>query len=158
MSVFADLSKEMADAVEKAGAAVVRVEARRRIPATGIAYDEEYILTADHVVERDEEIVVVLADGTKVKAEVAGRDHASDLVLLKLEKALATPAKTTDEIRIGQMVLAVGRPGSDGLQASLGIVSAQGGPMLVRGSMLEGHLRTDAIPSPGFSEIGRAHV
>jgi S1-C subfamily serine protease len=146
------LSDSMADAVEKAGHAVVLVNARRRFPATGVAYAADLILTADHVVQRDEDIKVILPDGTELSAEVAGRDPSSDLCLLRLEKAAATPAEKADDPRPGQLALALGRPTTEGVQASLGIVSAVGGPARTRrGGMLEGYIRTDAIPYPGFS-------
>jgi S1-C subfamily serine protease len=142
----------MADAVEKAGAATVLVNARRRIPASGIALSKELILTANHVVEVDEGIQVTLPDGTELSAEMVGRDPGSDLALLKLEKASAEPAQTDGDPRIGQLVLALGRPTSEGVQASLGVVSAMGGPTRTRrGGMLEQYIRTDAIPYPGFS-------
>jgi S1-C subfamily serine protease len=54
--------------------------------------------------------------------------------------------------RVGQLVLALGRPTEEGVQASLGVVSAVRGPVQTRrGGLLEGHIRTDAIPYPGFS-------
>jgi len=53
---------------------------------------------------------------------------------------------------VGQLVLALGRPSPEGVQASLGVVSAIGGPVRTRrGSLLENYLRTDTIPYPGFS-------
>jgi S1-C subfamily serine protease len=53
--------------------------------------------------------------------------------------------------RVGQFVLAVGRPGGRELMASVGIVSAIGGPARTRGGLLEQYIRTDATPYPGFS-------
>jgi S1-C subfamily serine protease len=53
---------------------------------------------------------------------------------------------------VGQLALALGRPTQEGIQASLGIVSAIGGPVRTgRGGLLDRYLRTDAIPYPGFS-------
>ena len=78
-SVLVELSDALADAAEKAGKATVLVNARRRMPASGIAYAADLILTADHVIERDEDIKVTLADGTEVSAKVAGRDAGSTL-------------------------------------------------------------------------------
>ena len=151
-NILIDLSKAMADAVEKAGAATVLVKARRRIPASGIALSKELILTANHVVEIDEGIKATLPDGTELSAVLLGRDPGSDLALLKLEKANAVPAETDGDPHIGQLVLALGRPTSEGVQASLGVVSAFGGPTRTRrGGMLEKYIRTDAIPYPGFS-------
>ena len=147
------LSEAMAEAVAKAGAATVMVNARRRFPASGIAYAADLILTADHVVERDDDISVVLPDGTQLKATVAGRDPGSDLVVLRLERGAASAAQPApQDPRVGQLALSLGRPTEEGIQASLGIVSAIGGPVRTgRGGLLDRYLRTDAIPYPGFS-------
>jgi S1-C subfamily serine protease len=146
-------SETLVQAVAKAGESTVLVNGRHRMPASGIVYAADLILTADHVVERDEDISVMLANGTNIKATIAGRDPGSDLVLLRLEKTSTTPAeKANHEARVGQVVIALGRPSADGIEASLGIVSAVGGPARTgRGGMLERYLRTDAIPYPGFS-------
>jgi S1-C subfamily serine protease len=79
------LSDALASAVEKAGSATVSVNARRRFPASGVAFNAELILTADHVVEREEDISVTLPDSSTVKAAVTGRDPSSDLAVLRLE-------------------------------------------------------------------------
>ena len=147
------LSEAMAEAVTKAGAATVMVNARRRFPASGIAYAADLILTADHVVERDDDISVVLPDGTQLKATVAGRDPGSDLAVLRLERSAVSVAEPApQDPRVGQLALSLGRPTEEGIQASLGIVSAIGGPVRTgRGGLLDRYLRTDAIPYPGFS-------
>lgn len=152
-NVLVELSDALADATEKAGKATVLVNARRRIPASGIVYAPDLVLTADHVVEREEDITVTLADGTEIPARLAGRDAGSDLAVLKLERAVETVAEPTkDPARLGQIALALGRPSSDGIEASLGTVSAIGGPVRTgRGGMLERYIRTDSISYPGFS-------
>lgn len=147
-----ELSAGMADSVEKAGAYTVTVMARRRLPATGIALDKDTILTAAHVIEDDENITVVLPDGKKLGAELLGYDPRSDLAALKLESADAAPAELAGEGEVGQLVMALGRPFGRGMEASLGILSAKGGPLHGRrAGLLESHYRTDAIPYPGFS-------
>ena len=150
---LASLSEAMADAVAKAGASTILVDARRRLPASGISYTANMVLTAAHVIERDEDLRVILPDGKPMPAALAGRDPGNDLALLRLESEVLTPARPAAQpARVGQLVLALGRPTSDGVQASLGIVSALGGPVhTARGSLLESCLRTDAIPYPGFS-------
>ena len=152
-NVLVELSDALADAAEKAGKATVLVNARRRMPASGIAYASDLILTADHVVEREEGIKVILADGAEVPARLAGRDAGSDLAVLKLERAAGAVAEATkNPARLGQIALALGRPSPDGIEASLGTVSAIGGPIRTgRGGMLERYLRTDSISYPGFS-------
>jgi S1-C subfamily serine protease len=146
-------SESMVQAVEKAGESTVLVNGRHRMPASGIVYAPDLILTADHVVERDEDITVMLANGTNVNATIAGRDPGNDLVLLRLDKTSTKPAeKANRDAKVGQMVIALGRPTQEGIEASLGIVSAVGGPVRTgRGELLERYLRTDAIPFPGFS-------
>lgn len=150
LSAFSD---SLVKAVAKAGESTVLVNGRRRLPASGIVYAPDLILTADHAVERDEDISVNLANGTTTSATIAGRDPGNDLVLLRLDKTTTTPAeKANDDARVGQLVIALGRPSQEGIEASLGIVSAVGGPVRTgRGGLLERYLRTDAIPFPGFS-------
>lgn len=152
-NVLVELSDALADAAEKAGKATVLVNARRRIPASGIAYAADLVLTADHIVEREDDITVTLADGTEIPARVAGRDAGSDLAVLKLERPAATVAEVTKSpARLGQIALVLGRPSRAGIEASLGTVSAIGGPIRTgRGGMLERYIRTDSISYPGFS-------
>jgi S1-C subfamily serine protease len=152
-NVLVELSDALADAAETAGKATVLVNARRRMPASGIVYASDLILTADHVVEREEDIKVILPDGSEVLARLAGRDAGSDLAVLKLERAASAVAEATKTpARLGQIALALGRPTPDGLEASLGTVSAIGGPIRTgRGGMLERYIRTDSISYPGFS-------
>jgi S1-C subfamily serine protease len=147
------LSDAMAGAAEKAGAATVLVDGRRRLPASGIAFTGDLILTANHALEREDDVPVMLPDGTQLNASLAGRDPGSDLAVLRLGKPVAMVAEpATGEARIGQLALALGRPTAEGIQASLGVVSAIGGPLRTgRGGLLERYIRTDAIPYPGFS-------
>jgi S1-C subfamily serine protease len=153
MNALTTLSDALVQAVAKAGKSTVLVNGRHRLPASGIAYAPDLVLTADHVVERDEDISVRLAEGESLSASVAGRDPGNDLALLRLEKASLTPAeKSNQEAKVGQVVLALGRPSQEGIEASWGIISAVGGPARTgRGGLLERYLRTDAIPFPGFS-------
>src|SRR6185295_6885550 len=115
------------------------------------AYTEDLVLTADHVVTR-EDIKVGLPDGKSLIATVAGRDPGSDLALLKLAEKALSPAKTSDDLKIGQLVLALGRPNNAGMQASWGIVTAISGPTRTfRGGLLDEYIQTETTPYPGFS-------
>jgi len=146
-----ELSDALAAAVERASAYTVRVNARRRMPASGIAWADGVILTADHVIERDEEITVTLADGKSVAATIAGRDPGSDLAVLRAQTGLA-PAPRSQDAKVGHLVLAVGRPGDSGLTAAMGVISAVGGPWQSgRGATVEGYIRADVTMYPGFS-------
>lgn len=150
-SVLVELSNAMAAAAEKAGASTVMVNARRRMPASGIVYSSDLVLTADHVVEREEGITVTLGDGTETPATLVGRDPGTDLALLRLEQANAKTAKISKGVKIGQITLALGRPSTGGIEASLGVVSAISGPVRTPRGMLNSYIRTDTTPFPGFS-------
>ncbi|MBA2277574.1 MAG: trypsin-like peptidase domain-containing protein [Chloroflexia bacterium] len=125
------LSDGLAAAVERAGAGTVTVDARRRLPASGIVWDDQgLIVTASHVVEREEAIQVGLANGAAVPATLLGRDLSRDLVLLRVETggdALTPAPRRTAPVRVGNIVLAVGRPRvGGGPTATFGTVVAIG--------------------------------
>ncbi|HET9922174.1 MAG TPA: trypsin-like peptidase domain-containing protein [Ktedonobacteraceae bacterium] len=147
------LSNQLADAVERVAPALVLVNGRQRQPASGIVFATDMVLTADHVIEREEDITIETHDKRKLPAQFVGRDPSSDLAVLRVTNLGLTPAaKATDAARVGQLILAVGRSSSEGPMASSGIVSAIGGPLRTgRGTMLERYIRTDATPYPGFS-------
>jgi len=151
-----DFSNNLASAVEKGGASTILVDARKRYPASGIAYADDLVLTADHVVTREDDIKVSLPDGKNLKATLAGRDPGSDLALLRLAEKALTSAKTSNDVKVGQLVLALGRPngahGATNMQASWGIVTAIAGPTRThRGGLLDEYIQTETTPYPGFS-------
>jgi S1-C subfamily serine protease len=154
-SALSDLSDALAAAVEKAGASTVLVNARRRIPASGIIWSADgVIVTSDHVIERDDDISVTLADGRELKATIAGRDPGSDIAVLKVEATGLTAAERSpaDSVHVGNIVLAIGRPGTDGVMASFGVAGVLGGPWRTfRGTQVDGYIRTDTTFYPGFS-------
>src|SRR5512141_2692829 len=86
-----DFSNSLASAVEKGGAGTILVDARKRYPASGIAYAADLVLTADHVVTRDD-IRILTPDGKTFSASVAGRDPGTDLALLRLSEKILKPA------------------------------------------------------------------
>lgn len=147
------LSNQMADAVERIGTALVMVNGRQRQAASGIVYAPDLVLTADHVLEREDNLTIQTHDERTLAAQFVGRDPSTDLAVLRVNDLGLTPAATArDPARVGQLILVVGRPSSSGPMASLGIVSAVGGPLRMRrGLLLEQYIRTDAIPYPGFS-------
>ena len=153
MGALAEFSNGLAVAVEKAGGGTVLVDARKRYPASGIAMAADLVLTADHVVTRDTNISVRTAQGKDLAASIAGRDPGSDLAVLRLsEKALTPAVRATSPARVGQLVLALGRPSDAGVQASWGIVTAISGPARTsRGGLLDKYLQSETTPYPGFS-------
>ena len=152
-NIFVELSDAIADAAERAGKSTVLVDARRKFPASGIAFAGDLILTADHVIEREEDIKVILGDGTEVPARIAGRDPGTDLAVLKLDTVAAVPAEVSKTAaRVGQFVLAIGRPSAQGIESSFGTINSIGGPVRTgRGTLLERYIKTDVVSYPGFS-------
>ena len=150
--VLSTLSDQFADAVELVGRAVVQVNGRPRHPSSGVVYAPTLVLVADHAVEREDDLSVEAASGTALPARLVGRDPASDLAVLRVPGLEADAVlRAASPARVGQFVLAVARPAGGELMASVGIVSAIGGPVRTRGGMLEQYIRTDATPYPGFS-------
>ncbi|HLI26573.1 MAG TPA: trypsin-like peptidase domain-containing protein [Chloroflexota bacterium] len=153
--LLARFSDELADAVAAAGRRTVAVLARRRLPGSGVLWDAQgVIVTADHVLERDDDLQVLLADGRELPATLVGRDPSTDLAVLRVaaDGLPAVPPPEEVEVRVGHYVLAVGRLDAGPPSASGGIVSAIGGPWRGRrGALIEGYLRTDLVLYPGFS-------
>ena len=150
--VLSTLSDQFADAAERVGRAMVQVNGRPRRPSSGVVYAPTLVLAAEHAIERDEDLSVEAANGPALAAQLVGRDLASDLAVLQVPGLGAEPVSRAEmPARVGQFVLAVGRPAGRELMASIGIVSAVGGPVRTRGGMLEQYIRTDATPYPGFS-------
>lgn len=143
-------SDSLAAAVEKAAKASVTVDARDRQSATGIIWSAQgEIITADHVVQRDDNINITLPDGSVHTAKVVGRDPGSDLALLKIEASGLAVPELAEGLKVGHLVFAVGRP--EDVQATLGSVVALGGPVRGRHHSLSAYIQTDVTMYPGFS-------
>jgi Do/DeqQ family serine protease len=111
-----------------------------------------YILTNHHVVEAADEIEVALADGKKLLAKVVGNDPETDLAVLRVD-AGNLPAITfgsSDALRVGDVVLAIGNPFGVGQTVTSGIVSALGRTGLGINTF-ENFIQTDAAINPGNS-------
>lgn len=152
--VLQNLSDALAATAEASGPVVVRVDARRHVPASGIVWSADgIVLTAHHVVQREERIRVGLPDGNTVGATFVGRDPTTDLAVLRAQATgLAVPTwASLEALRVGHLVLALGRPGRT-VQATLGIVSALGERWATpAGGEMERYLQTDVTMYPGFS-------
>jgi len=159
LSALRQFSDQLASVVEHAARSIVTVAARPRQTATGIIWRTDtatIILTADHVVEREDEINVTLPDQREVRAQLIGRDPGTDLAALRLTDVdLSTenvPAETSENLRVGHLVLAIGRPASDGPRVSFGAVSSMDGPHRSwQGNESEGVIYPDVTLYPGFS-------
>src|SRR6266550_3743510 len=152
-STLADLSSQLASAVESAANSIVAIHARRRIPSSGIVWRDGVIVSASHTVKRDDEVPVMFPGGESGVATIVGRDSATDLIALRVEGAKSNVARKADAdvLKVGSLVLAVGRPGRD-VAASFGIISAIGqGWRTWQGARIDRVLRLDLAVYDGFS-------
>ena len=152
--ILSQLSKDISTIVEGTGKAIVRVEARRRMPATGIIWtDDGVIVTSHHVVERDDNIVIGLPDGSTTSATLVGRDPSTDVAVLRADIAGHSPAAraASNGVKAGHLALALGRPGNS-VRATLGMVNAVGKAWRTpAGGPVDRYIQTEVTMSPGFS-------
>jgi len=152
MTMLSDLSHEIAQIVAGLAPSLVRVDARGGRPATGIIWADNLVLTADHVIEADDNILVTGAP-TTVKASVVGRDRGTDLALLRTVGLRGAPAPRgrSADVRTGHLVLALaGTIGEQ--QVTMGIVGGTSSEFRSwRGGQLNALIQTTAELLPGFS-------
>ena len=130
-----------------------------KVASTGsgvIVSADGYIITNQHVVQSADKIEVVLSDSKKtVRATLVGADPSSDLALLKIESTGLTPIRfaNSDDVQIGQWVLAVGNPFNLNSTVTAGIVSAKGRNINIVNNQfpIESFIQTDAAINPGNS-------
>ena len=153
-SILETISNEFASAAERAGGSVVAVHARRWMPTSGIEWKRGVVVTVHHGVQRDEDIKVLLDGGRAVSAKLAGRDPSTDIAVLRIEEGSSTTPQLGDSIslRLGHLVLALGRTRRGDLVASSGIIGGISGEWRNRhGGQLDQHIRLDLALYPGFS-------
>ncbi|WP_221801720.1 trypsin-like peptidase domain-containing protein [Oceanobacter mangrovi] len=117
-----------------------------------IMTSDGYILTNNHVIKDADQIVVALHDGRESKATLIGTDPEADLALLKitLDQLPHITAATSQKLRVGDVVLAIGNPFGVGQTVTQGIVSATGRNQLGLNTY-ENYIQTDAAINPGNS-------
>ena len=112
-----------------------------------------YILTNNHVVNGADEVMVKLADGKEVKAEIKGSDEKLDLALLRIssteEKLVAAELGDSDSLEVGEWVMAIGSPFGLAQTVTAGIVSAKG--RVIGSGPYDDFIQTDASINPGNS-------
>jgi serine protease Do len=135
-------------------------EFRRTIPQKGtgsgfIINQEGYVLTNEHVVRKADNIKVTLSDGREFDGEVIGSDVTSDMAIVKI-KADHLPSVTlgnSDELRVGEIVIAIGNPYGLQQTVTMGVVSAKGRsiPAGTEGQVYRNFIQTDTAINPGNS-------
>ena len=148
------VSDQLANIAERVGETVVGVHARRRIPSSGIVWARGVVVTSAHTIRREEGLRVLLPGGDWVDASLAGRDSGSDIAVLRVPEADIEPAEHGDpaSLRVGHLVLALGRFAARHVCLDYGLVAAVGpawrtwlGGEIERLVALDGGLR------PGYS-------
>jgi S1-C subfamily serine protease len=127
--VLTELSDRLTALVERAAPSVVRVDGRRRSPASGVVWSADGVLVAaHHAVERDEELEIGLPSGETAVAEVVGRDPSTDLVALRVRASGLAPVAWAESPAVapGALVAGVTRPGRSP-RADLGIIARASG-------------------------------
>ena len=129
---------------------------RERIQSSlgsGVILNQQgYIITNNHVIAGADRIVVALKDGREAPAEIVGTDPETDLAILKteLKQLPSITLSSSDSLRVGDVVLAIGNPFGVGQTVTMGIVSATGRNGLGLNTY-EDFLQTDAAINPGNS-------
>ena len=152
------LSDDLTAAVERAGQSVVAIHARPRIAASGIYWRDGIVVAASHTIRKEQEITVTMPNGTRTTANLIGRDGGTDLAVLRLDAPAAGAAVSVpvfgpaEALRVGALVLAVGRPGDDGVSTSLGVISATSDRWRTwSGGEIDRFVRLDLSIYDGFS-------
>jgi Do/DeqQ family serine protease len=117
-----------------------------------IVSPQGYILTNNHVVEAADEILVMLNDGRQTQAKIIGTDPETDLAVLKvnLDKLPVMVMNNSEQVQVGDIVLAIGNPFGVGQTVTSGIISALGRNQLGINTF-ENFIQTDAAINPGNS-------
>ncbi|MDP3237027.1 MAG: trypsin-like peptidase domain-containing protein [Myxococcales bacterium] len=147
----------LAPLVRAVRAGVVNISAKNEGTSKGlgsgfIITSDGLVVTNNHVIERAQSIVVRLADGRSLEAKVVGRDPEVDLALLRLTGAADLPVVTlgnSDELEVGDWVVAIGNP--FGLDTSLthGLISAR--ERIIGVGPFDDFIQTNALINPGNS-------
>jgi len=110
------------------------------------------VITNNHVIAEADEITVIFTDGSRLKAEVVGRDQKTDLAVLKVKPTKPLKAVAfgdSDKIRLGEWVIAIGNPFSLGGSVTAGIVSARNRD--INSGPYDNYIQTDAAINRGNS-------
>jgi S1-C subfamily serine protease len=164
-----NLEQEIIEVYQSVGMGVVNITNRsfaydffmRPVPqegsGSGMVYDQEgHIITNYHVIEDADELLVTLPDETTVSAEVVGADPSNDLAVLRVdappELLHPIPLGQSDDLRVGQFVVAIGNPFGFERTLTVGVVSALGRVIESPDERFIGEIiQTDAAINPGNS-------
>ncbi len=159
-----DLSRQLQQLAQGMAPSIVSIRSHGRAIASGFLWQPGVIVTASDALEADDEISVTAEGNRSIQAQFAGRDPATDIAVLRLAEELSVPAPVTasQEVRIGQIALALGR-GRDGMVAKLGCVSVAGDAWQSRRGgridrLIRLDLRLDRQAEGGLAVDAEAHA
>jgi S1-C subfamily serine protease len=147
-------SEAVIGAVEAVGPAVVRIEIARGSGSGVIFTPDGFVLTNNHVVERNGQIRVTLPDGRETEASLVGRDAGTDLAVIRISGSPLPWARFGDSrrVRVGQVAVAIGNPYGFHHSVTAGVVSAVGRSLRSQSlRLIEDVIQTDAALNPGNS-------
>jgi serine protease DegQ len=148
-SLIAQVSEQLGLLADRAAASVVQVGGRHGRPATGTVFAPERILAAANSVVNEGGVEVRDASGEARPAEYAGADPATGLAVLRAPGLTVPALAASERVRVGQLVLSLGRTWSGALAASAGIVAVVGGPLRTgRRRVIEQVVRADVRVHP----------
>src|SRR5215471_5709400 len=153
-NLWAALSNQFAETAASAGQSVVAVHGRRH-PSSGIFWSNDVVVTANHALRRDDDISVVVSPDKSTPARVVGRDPTTDLAVVRLQEPVQAALPRwgdASKLRVGDLVLALGRTWRGNIVASSGILSGLMGAWRTwRGGELDQFVRPDLVMYSGFS-------
>src|SRR6195256_6577606 len=172
-----ELSNALAQATDRAASSVVAVHTERRGSSSGIVWRSGVVVTSEHALRRDEEILVTLLNGRVVSATLAGRDPSTDIAVLRCTEADSAGPEFGDvaALKPGSLTLVVGRTRASGPVAALGVVSLVAAnrrtwtgaaltpyirldvglqPTAIGGAVVDAQGRTVGIATPRFARFG----
>src|ERR1700740_800777 len=142
--VWSVLSKSIAETIEAVQDSIVTVHGGGRSTSSGVVWRPGVVVTVRHGLRRSDSLQVAHR-GEPSPATLAGSDAGTDLAVLRIDAGATKPASTTQSVRVGEFVLAVGRSSLGDISASAGIVARLGNAWRTwRGGQV------DRLIRPGF--------